>query len=109
MPSAYETFGFPVLEPDLVEVDLRRIKYFVSVAENLNFGQAAEELHLTQPALSRQIQALEHEVGHPLLERKANAIHLTRAGETLLREAREVLKRADLASHGTVLIKEVEN
>jgi DNA-binding transcriptional LysR family regulator len=54
-------------------------------------------LHLTQPALSRQIKSLEDELGLDLLERKANSVQLTESGQVLLREAREVLARADLA------------
>jgi DNA-binding transcriptional LysR family regulator len=82
-------------------MELRQLRYFVAVAEEGNISRAGQRLFLTQPALSRQIQALEHEVGHPLLERKAHAIQLTRAGETLLREAREILQRADLALERT--------
>jgi LysR family transcriptional regulator, benzoate and cis,cis-muconate-responsive activator of ben and cat genes len=82
-------------------MELRQLRYFVAVAEEGNISRAGKRLFLTQPALSRQIQALEHEVGHPLLERKAHAIQLTRAGETLLHEAREVLQRADLALERT--------
>lgn len=82
-------------------MELRQLRYFVAVAEEGNISRAGQKLFLTQPALSRQIQALEHEVGHPLLERKAHAILLTRAGETLLHEAREVLRRADLALERT--------
>src|SRR5689334_19952773 len=67
-------------------MELRQLRYFVAVAEEGNISRAGQKLFLTQPALSRQIQALEHEVGHPLLERKAHAIQLTRAGEMLLRE-----------------------
>jgi len=82
-------------------MELRQLRYFVAVAEEGNISRAGQRLFLTQPALSRQIQALEHEVGHPLLERRAHAIQLTRAGETLLHEAREVLQRADLALERT--------
>lgn len=82
-------------------MELRQLRYFVAVAEEGNISRAGQKLFLTQPALSRQIQALEHEVGHPLLTRKAHSIQLTRAGETLLREAREVLQRADLALERT--------
>jgi DNA-binding transcriptional LysR family regulator len=82
-------------------MELRQLRYFVAVAEEGNISRAGQKLFLTQPALSRQIQALEHEVGHPLLTRKAHSIQLTRAGETLLREARDVLQRADLALERT--------
>lgn len=82
-------------------MELRQLRYFVAVAEEGNISRAGQKLFLTQPALSRQIQALEQEVGYPLLERKAHSIQLTRAGETLLKEAREVLLRAELALERT--------
>ena len=71
------------------------MRYFVAVAETGNISRAAKAIFLTQPALSRQIKALEHEIGQCLLERQAHSIQLTPAGETLLREARELLKHAD--------------
>ena len=78
-------------------MELRHLRYFVAVAEEGNISRAAQRLHLTQPALSRQIKALEDEIGLCLLERKANSVQLTGPGQTLLHEAREVLARADLA------------
>jgi DNA-binding transcriptional LysR family regulator len=78
-------------------MELRHLRYFVAVAEEGNISRAAQRLHLTQPALSRQIKALEDEIGLCLLERKANSVQLTEPGQTLLREGREVLARADLA------------
>jgi DNA-binding transcriptional LysR family regulator len=65
------------------------------VAETNNISRAAQKLFLTQPALSRQIKALEDEIGQLLLERSAHSIRLTPAGEALLPEARELLQRAD--------------
>lgn len=78
-------------------MELRHLRYFVAVAEDGNISKAAQRLHLTQPALSRQIKALEDEIGLDLLERKANSVQLTEPGQVLLREAREVLARADQA------------
>ena len=78
-------------------MELRHLRYFVAVAEEGNISRAAGRLHLTQPALSRQIKALEDEIGLQLLDRRANSMQLTEVGQTLLREAREVLTRADLA------------
>jgi DNA-binding transcriptional LysR family regulator len=77
-------------------MELRQLRYFVTAAEEGNISRAAQKIFLTQPALSRQIKALEDELGLQLLERKANSIRLTSAGETLLTEAREVLARVDL-------------
>ena len=76
-------------------MELRQLRYFVAVAETGNISRAAKEIFLTQPALSRQIKALEDEIGQCLLERQAHSIRLTPAGETLLPEARELLRHAD--------------
>jgi DNA-binding transcriptional LysR family regulator len=76
-------------------MELRQLRYFVAVAEDGNISRAAKRIFLTQPALSRQIKSLEAELGQCLLERKAHSIRLTPAGETLLREARELLRHAD--------------
>ncbi len=76
-------------------MDLRQLRNFVAVAEQGNISQAAKKIFLTQSALSRQIRALEDEVGHPLLERQAHSIRLTATGELLLREGRELLHQAD--------------
>lgn len=76
-------------------MELRQLRYYVAVAETGNISRAAQKIFLTQPALSRQIKALENEIGQCLLERQAHSIRLTPAGETLLREARELLQQAD--------------
>lgn len=76
-------------------MELRQLRYFVAVAEEANISRAAQKIFLTQSALSRQIKALEEEIGQCLLERQAHSVHLTPAGEALLREARDLLQRAD--------------
>jgi DNA-binding transcriptional LysR family regulator len=76
-------------------MELRQLRYFVAVAEEGNISRAAKRIFLTQPALSRQIKALEEEVGQRLLERQAHSIRLTPAGEALHREARELLQHAE--------------
>jgi DNA-binding transcriptional LysR family regulator len=70
-----------------MDLDLRRLRYFVTVAEELSFVRAASLLHMTQPALSRQIMALEHDLGTQLLERDRRGTALTPAGEQLLEDA----------------------
>lgn len=78
-------------------MDLRRLRYFIAVAECGNISKAAQKIFLTQPALSRQIKTLEDEIGQPLIERLANSIRLTPTGEALLKEARDLLRHADEA------------
>src|SRR5438094_900080 len=76
-------------------MELRQLRYFLAVAEEGNISRAAQKIFMTQPALSRQIRALEDEIGQCLLERQAHSIRLTPAGEALLRETRELLQHAD--------------
>ena len=61
-------------------MDLRQLSYFIAAAEERNLGRAAERLHMSQPPLTRQIQALEEEVGAPLFERTPRGMLLTQAG-----------------------------
>lgn len=78
-------------------MEIRHIRYFVAVAEELNFTRAAEKLHTAQPSLSKQIRDLEIEVGAPLLTRTKRSVALTEAGRAFLDEARLVLAQAQRA------------
>jgi DNA-binding transcriptional LysR family regulator len=78
-------------------MELRHLRYFVAVAEAENVSRAALKLHVSQPALSRQVKDLEEELGFPLLERGAKSVRLTEAGRVFLNEARAVLQRAEEA------------
>src|SRR5437879_6201453 len=76
-------------------VELRHLRYFVAVAEMENVSRAALKLHVSQPALSRQIRDLEGELGFCLLERTAKSVRLTDAGRAFLDNARALLQNAD--------------
>jgi len=81
----------------IVVMELRQLRSFVVVAEEMNVGRAATRLHLTQPSLSRQIAALEHDLGVELFARVRRRFVLTAAGETFLAEAQDLLRRSDEA------------
>ena len=81
--------------PDPPDLDLRRLRYFVALAEELHFGKAAERLFITQPMLSRQIRRLEQELGVDLLTRSSRHVQLTLAGRQLVEDAAPLLATAD--------------
>jgi DNA-binding transcriptional LysR family regulator len=76
-------------------MELRHLRYFVGVAETENVSRAALKLHISQPAVSRQIRDLEDEIGLPLLNRVGKSVRLTEAGRVFLNEARRILKHTD--------------
>lgn len=79
------------------EMELRQLRHFVAVVAHGNFSRAAKALHLTQPALSRQVKNLEDELGVTLLKRETNSTTLTHNGRQLYDEARDILVRVDKA------------
>jgi DNA-binding transcriptional LysR family regulator len=78
-------------------MELRHLRYFVAVGEEENMSRAAVKLHVSQPALSKQVRDLEDEIGFPLLQRTAKSVRLTEAGRVFLDSARAVLRRRLLA------------
>lgn len=91
-----------------MDLDPRKLRYFLAVADRLHFGRAAEELHIAQPVLSRQIRALEQDLGASLFTRNRHGVELTDAGRQLLTDAGPLLASADavrrrvaVAAHGT--------
>ncbi|MFI5586475.1 LysR family transcriptional regulator [Amycolatopsis sp. NPDC051758] len=82
-----------------MDLDLRKLRYFVAVADKLHFGRAADELHIAQPVLSRQIRALEQDLGTPLFTRDSHGVALTDAGRQLQADAGPLLASAQAARH----------
>jgi DNA-binding transcriptional LysR family regulator len=87
-------------------MELRQLKYFIAVAEELHFGRAAESLHLSQPALSKQIQALENSLNIQLLARTKHSCYLTVAGKKFLETAHRILQELE---EGIQVTRQVAN
>ncbi len=87
-------------------MDLRQLRYFIAVAEELHFGRAAARLFISQPALSFDIKKLEEQLGTQLLLRNNKSVKLTGAGQVLLVEARNLLLQAEKVKRLTQLSAE---
>lgn len=83
-------------------MDLRQMKYFLALAEELNFGRAAQRLHMAQPPLTRQIRGIEEELGTTLFLRTPKGVELTAAGQALLDEVPNILSLAERARERTL-------
>src|SRR5690554_5350927 len=78
-------------------MELRHMRYFLAVAEELNFRKAAERLHVSQPTLSTQVRQLEEEMGVQLLKRDTHSVSLTPAGQHFQEHVRDILRQTDEA------------
>ena len=83
----------------MADLDLRKLRYFLAVADELHFGRAAEALHIAQPVLSRQIRVLEQDLGASLFTRDRHGVALTDAGRQLLADAGQLLASAEAVRH----------
>src|SRR5213592_4351805 len=79
-------------------MELRHLRYFVAVGEDQHYGRAAQRLRVAQPALSRQIQNLEEEIGFKLFDRLARGVKISAAGKLFLEDARRILQQVDEAT-----------
>jgi DNA-binding transcriptional LysR family regulator len=89
----------------VADLDLRRLRYFVTTAEELHFGRAAARLHITQQTLSTQIAKLEGDLGTALLTRSSRRVDLTPAGRALLSEGRDLLRHAEATQARALRLK----
>jgi DNA-binding transcriptional LysR family regulator len=91
--------GALVVRKEVAGMELRQLRYFVTLAEELHFGRAAAREHIVQSALSQQVQRLERELGVQLVERSTHHVALTVAGSAFLVEARQIIAQVDRAAN----------
>ncbi|WJY17029.1 LysR family transcriptional regulator [Pectobacteriaceae bacterium CE90] len=91
-----------------MNIELRHLRYFIAVAEELHFGRAAEKLRISQPPLSQQIQLLEAQIGARLLERNNRTVRLTPAGTQFLKEAWAIINQVNQAAERAARIQRGE-
>ncbi|MEC5318784.1 LysR substrate-binding domain-containing protein [Brenneria populi subsp. brevivirga] len=91
-----------------MNIELRHLRYFIAVAEELHFGRAAEKLLISQPPLSQQIQILEEQIGARLFERNNRNVRLTPAGEMFLKEAWSIIAQVNQAAERAARIQRGE-
>lgn len=96
LPRTNTDFG-PIDTSRCTMLDVRKLRYFLAVAQALHFGRAAQALHLAQPALTRQISALEAQLGFTLFERSSRTVSLTAEGQAFVPYARKVIEQLALA------------
>ncbi|MGV2487897.1 UNVERIFIED_CONTAM: LysR family transcriptional regulator, partial [Bacillus mycoides] len=86
-----------MIKLEVISIELRQLEYFLAVSKELHFTKAAEKLNISQPSLSQQIRALEHEVGMPLFDRIGKKISLTEAGRVLLSHSKTIFHEVEQA------------
>lgn len=97
-----------MVQKELIDLEIRQLRYFLAVAENEHFGRASKRLNIVQPALSRQIAALEAELGIQLFERLPRGVRLTAAGAVFTREAQATIDRLELGVRNARAVAEGE-
>ena len=86
-------------------MDIRKLVYFLTIAEEGNISRAAEKLHIAQPPLSQQLKLLEEELGMVLMERNTRKMHITDAGRLLQSRAKQIVELMDNTVKGTPRFK----